>query len=601
MATIPTYDGPQLKERALEGAYQSRITSDAPFGGAAARQLEQVGSAFGQAADVLEKIQEREDADVVFRTETALKTEYLKFEDEARQNRKGVNAKGLMQDADKWWADAESRFTQGLNDRQRRLLSRSALQLRAQSANSVRDYENQELERSHDESWSASKATEARNAIANPKPEVVDTAVANIKQKNAYQAARKGWTPEQLAAENVKDTTTIHREVLSRMLDGNNPEAARMYFEKNQKDIDPVFYDQIEKKLNDKMTDKQALQKADSIASLPYDKGLEEISKIENPELRDKTRQRFKENYQDKQIMLREQEAEKARKEKASSDRVWQAIANGRKPSQADLDSMDGKERVQVNTYYEARAKASVDKRSGKLHAKEDNYEALDIAESAINSGEITSPQQLERFAPFLRAETFRGLRKTLDKRGEIPHTEVERSFSDRIGKPRSKWEKTDYEQWVAYQNYVNTNVKETKRPEDIDAWADKWFRSGYRKSEADDFFQSRMTMGEARTKGVTDFVFKTPKEVEPFVNSMASSMRQVKKSLPNARVDIPTGKTAGDELYTNYYKDATVWFSAQGQTVSGPRAAAYAVLKQNNKPITIANINAVIAQMKGQ
>ncbi len=601
MATIPTYTGPQVKERALEGGYQESIRSDAAFGGVAAKQLQQAGAAVTDLGEAFTKIQEREDADVVFRTETALKSEYLKFEDDIRQKRQGANAKGLAQDADNWWAEAESRFTNGLNERQKRLLSRSAVQLRAQSANSIRDYENQELERSHDESWSASKAVEARNAISNPKSEVVDTAVNNIKQKNAYQAARKGWTPERLASENIKDTTIIHREVLSRMLDGNSPEAARMYFEQNQKDIDPTFHDQIEKKLKDKMTDKAALQKADSIASLPYDKALEEVSKIQDPDMRDKTRQRVRENYQDKQIMQREQEAEKARKEKAASDAVWQAVANGKKPAQADLDAMDGKDRIQLNNYYEARAKAAVDKRSGKLHAKEDNYEALDIAESAINSGEITQPQQLERFAPFLRAETFRSLRKALDKRGEIPQTEVERSFLDRIGKPRSKWEKGDYEQWVAYQNYVNTNVKETKRPEDIDAWADKWFRSGYRKSEANDFFQSRMTMGEARTKGVADFVFKTPKEVEPFINEMASSMNRVKKNLPGATINVPTGKTAGDELYTNYYKDATVWFSAQGQTISGPRAAAYAVLKQNNKPITIANINAVIAQMKGQ
>ncbi len=602
MATIPTYTGPQIRERALEGGYQESIRSDAAFGGVAAKQLQQAGAAATDLGEAFTKIQEREDADVVFRAETALKSEYLKFEDDMRQKRQGANAKGLTQDADKWWAEAESRFTNGLNDRQRRLLAKSAIQLRAQGENSIRDYEDKELERSHDESWSASKAVEARNAIANPKSEVVDTAVNNIKQKNAYQAARKGWSPEQLASENLKDTTTIHREVLNRMLDGNNPEAARMYYEANQKDIDPLFHKKIEDTLQDKMTDKAAVQKADSMASLPYEKGLEEISKITDIPYRDKVRQRFRENHQDKQIIQREQDAEKLRKEKAAEQNVWRAISQGKKPEQADLNAMDPEVKVkEIDKYYEAKAKAVVDKRSGKLHAKEDNYEALDIAESAINSGEITQPQQLERFAPFLRAETFRSLRKTLDKRGEIPHTEVERSFSDRIGKPRSKWEKGDYEQWVAYQNYVNTNVKETKRPEDIDAWADKWFRSGYRKSEANDFFQSRMTMGEARTKGVTDFVFKTPKEVEPFINEMASSMNRVKKNLPGATVNVPTGKTAGDELYTNYYKDATVWFSAQGQTISGPRAAAYAVLKQNNKPITIANINAVIAQMKGQ
>lgn len=601
MATIPTYTGPQVRERGLEGGYQEPIRSDAAFGAAGARQLQQLGAATSDLGEAFSKIADREDADVVFRTETALKSEYLKFEDEIRQKRKGVSAKGLMQDADKWWAEAEGRFTSGLNDRQKRLLSRSGAQLKAQSQNSIRDYENTELERSHDESWAASKAVEANNAIANPKGEVVDTAINSIKNKNAYQGARKGWSPEQLAVENLKDTTIVHREILGRMLDGQNPEAARMYYEKNQKDIDPTFYDTIEKKLEDKMTDKAAVQKADSIASMPYDKGLEDIAKIQDPVLRDKTRQRFRENYQDKQILQREQEAEKARKEKAASDGVWQAIANGKKPAQVELDAMDGKERVQVNAYYEAKAKATVDKQSGKLHAKEDNYEALDIAERAIGTGEITQASQLERFAPFMRSETFRQLRKSLEKRGEISHTEMERTFVDRLGKTRTKWEKDDYDQWVAYQGYITSNVKETKRPEDVDAWADRWFRKGYRKAEANDFFKSSMTLGEAKAKGVTDFLFTTPKEVEPFINDMAASLRKVKKNLPGANITVPSGKTAGDEMYTSYYKDATVWFSAQGQSVSGPRAAAYAVLKQNNKPITLANINAVIAQMKGQ
>ena len=599
MATIPTYTGPQVKEQALEGGFQRPAPSAAAFGAAQGVALEQAGNAL---AKWQSKMQEQEDADVVFRTETALKTEYLDFQDKLRQSRQGATAKGVTVDAEKWWADAEQRFSAGLNDRQKNLVGQTGSRLRLQSIDSFRDYEMQERNRSEKESWNASKASEARIAIANPKAEVVSASIDSIRKKNAYMAQKEGWGAETLTAKNLEDTNIIHKEILNGLLKTADPVATRMYFDANRKEIDPAFYDTIESAIKGKEIEVTAVRTADSMMGKSYEEGIAEISKIGDVKLREATRQRFKENVQDSQILERERELKKVKEQTRAKEAVWGAVANGKKPAKADLDAMNQEERVrEVNAYFAAKAKASVDKTSGKLHAKEDNYEALDLAENLIQIGDVKDVKELERFAPFLRAETYRGLRKSLEKREEVSQTEVEKAFMDSIGKPRARWEASDYKEWVAFQNYINTNVKETKRPEDLSSWSERWFRSGYRKSEKDDFFSSSMTFGQAKTKGVSDFLFKTPKEVEPFINDMAASMRSIKKANPSINVTVPGGSTAGDELYTNYYKDATVWFSARKEQISGPRAAAYAILRQNNKPVTTSNINAVISEMKGK
>lgn len=588
MPVIPTYTGPQVKEQALEGGFQRPAQSAAAFGAAQGVQLQEAGSAI---AKWQAKMQEQEDADTVFRTETALKTEYLDFEDKLRNQRRGADAKGVTAEAEKWWAEAEQRFTTGLNDRQKSLLNQTGARLRLQSVDTFRNYEMQERDRSEKESWSASKGSEARIAIANPKAEVVTASIDNIRKKNAYMAQKEGWGEGVLAAENLKDTTIIHKEILNGLIKTDDPVAIRMYYDANKKQIDPQFYDTIESAITNKEVEVNAMRKADSMIGMNYEDGIAEISKIGDTKLREATRQRFKENVQDKQILDREREQQKVKAQRDAKEKVWGAIANGKRPGKSDLDAMNQEERVrEVDAYFAAKAKAAVDKKTGRLHAKEDDYAALDMAENMIKSGDLKDERQLERFAPFLRAETYRGLRKSFDKREEVSQKEVEDAFVDAIRKPRSKWENDDYKKWTDFQAYVNDNVKETRRPEDLLIWTDKWFRKGYSKGDPG----TKMPYYEARSKNVPDLLFPTPEIVQPAINEMNRIMK-------SAGAKVPSGKTAGDELYTNYYKDASVYFNARKEQITGARAAAYAILKQNNKPITPANIENVLQQMKGR
>lgn len=546
MATIPVYDGAQVKQAPLQGGFQEYAKSDAAFGGVEARTLGDVANATAKVSVLMERQQQREDADIVFRAETNLRAEYLKFETDIKKSRQGRYAEGVMDDNDKWWSDAETKFNENLNDRQRALLAKSASRLKLQSSANMSQYQDMQLEKSHDESWQASKAVIISDTATNPTADNITSGIAQIKDKNAYQGARKGWDADQLKVANLKDMTILHTSVIQQMAD-KNPAAAEKYF-----------------------------------ASVPTD------------EFDGTRRDAIKDSIENARIRFEAKtKAAVSAGEAAAEKRVWAAIRDGKEPSAVDLKMMNPEKAVkEVGGYFKQLAKAEAV--NGRLHAKEDNYEALDQAERAIQQGDITSERDLDRYAPFLRPETFRTLRKSFDKRGEISEKEMERVYSERTGETRAKWIKDEKKaaQWIEFKKYVQADVREKKRPEDVEALADRWFMSGYGKNDSV-FTNDPDTYGEARTKGRKDFVIKTPDSSKADVDGALSILRQ-------AKATTPTGGAAADEFYTNFYLDATRWFSARSEPISAGRAAAYAILKQNNKPITPANINAVIEQLKG-
>jgi hypothetical protein len=547
MPTIPVYDGPQVKEAPLRGGFQETINDPAAFGATQARQLGEVANTAAKVFQVVEAENARNDADAVFRAETNLRAGYLQYEAHVKKTRQGRSAEGVLEDTDKWWAEQEKAFTEGLaNDRQRALLARTASRLKLQSQAQMTDFQNVQLEKSHDESWAASKAIVISNAAANPTPANVQGALAEIKTKNAYQGARKGWDADQMTVQNMKDMTILHTSVVQQMAD-KDPAAAEKY-----------------------------------LAAIP------------NDEFDGARRDALKDGIERSRVHLEAKRRQAVSQGEADAEkRVWAAIAQGKQPREIDLNAMNQEKRVkEVGGYFKQLAKAEA--KDGRMHAREDNYEALDQAEKAIQQGDIQSERDLDRYAPFLRPETFRTLRKSFEKRGEVKESEIERAFNERMGETRAKWIKNEdkVKQWTAFKGYILDNVRETKRPEDVDSWADKWFSKGYGKEDSV-FSNDPDTYGEARVKGRKDFVIPTP---EMNKKDVAGALTILK----SAGASIPTGKTAQDEFYTNYYMDATRWFGARNEPVSGARAAAYAILKQNNKPITPANINAVLEQLKG-
>ena len=573
----------------MQGGQQEYIRSDAAFGGEQARQLGELSKAGMVAGNALndyaERAAYRDDmakADAAF---VALQEEYGQQSSNWKANRRMAKADGLVEDAHKWWADAEQRYTKDLNPRQQELLRQHASRYRLQGLNDVVAFQEGQKREFAINAGTAYIGGQIKDAAGNPLN--AGAARTNIQNKVNELKVINGWNDDMAKAEADRYTTIMHSEVVKTLIASGKPEEAQRYFEQAKKlgDFDPTKANDIEDGVKKAANLKRAEDLATRLGGQPLEKALATIAEEQDPEVRKAARQQYLLNQKDEELV-------KAQREKATSDRVWQDIANGRKPKQADLDAMDGKERIQVNSYFEAKAKAVADKNTGKLHAKEDNYTALDMAEELIKRGDVTDPQQLERFAPFLRAETFRTLRKSVEKRGEVPRAEVEKAFTDRIGKSKAKWGEGERAQWLAFQDYVNADVREKRRPEDLDALADRWFMKGYGKEDSI-FRADPSTFGQAQAKGRKDFLISTPETVQVDVDNALAVVKQ-------AGIKVPSGKAARDEFYTNYYLDAARWFGARNESLSPARAAAYSILKQNKKPITPANINAVVTQMKG-
>src|SRR5258706_9122182 len=95
---VPTYDNPEARPAPLPGARVESIATPGLLDAGATDQL-----AFGKSlqtagaglAAVAYDMQQRENADAVFKTEAQDKADYIAYEQEARTNRQGAYAKGV--------------------------------------------------------------------------------------------------------------------------------------------------------------------------------------------------------------------------------------------------------------------------------------------------------------------------------------------------------------------------------------------------------------------------------------------------------------------------------------------------------------------------
>jgi hypothetical protein len=260
---IPTYSAPQVEERALPGARQSSVASPSLFG-AEAEQTTQTGkslmNAGSQLGDIAVKMQERENADMVFRAETALKDDYLKFEEQTR-SRKGVNAWGVLPDTQQWFADQEKKHSELLqNDAQRYHFGKTFVRLRQTAEGQAAQYEVNERRHSQEEAGRASIASTTSLAAASADSVIAaarsgdDTVnpIGGLKldvlQKIHDLSRLGGWTPERRQFEESQHLTNFHKQVIQNMVD-KDPAIAKRYFETNKGEINGGEYDSINRVL----------------------------------------------------------------------------------------------------------------------------------------------------------------------------------------------------------------------------------------------------------------------------------------------------------------------------------------------------------------
>lgn len=245
MPRVPVYEQ-QTELRALPGVRQQSIASPATMGDGG--QLQQVGQALSRVGaglnEVAVKAQERENADMLFRAETAITEEYLGWQRQVETDRRGAAARGLTQDAQKWWDESLRKHEGNLgNDAQRALFAQRAQARRLRSIESLSGFENRELDRSETESWSANRSTTIQ--LGQTDPTKVGETVKELDRLHRYMGARRGWTPEVVAAGILEDTTALHSGVIKSLIRGDRATEARAYLEQHGAQMTPAAREQI--------------------------------------------------------------------------------------------------------------------------------------------------------------------------------------------------------------------------------------------------------------------------------------------------------------------------------------------------------------------
>lgn len=342
---VPTYDSPKVQRANLSGG--ENTTRALPV--AAGQTAGLLASAANVAADVGERWQQRRDLDEAFRVETQVMTDYSAFEQNLRKTRRGANAQGVVDDVDQWWAKIDDTYGKDVSPRVKELTKKSLARVRAQALESTGRYQMAEEDRAQVQSYEAVNGQEIQRAITNGKPEVIAGAKEKIGAAVRAFGAPRGWDADQVAAETLKWNNMLHTQAINTMVD-QSPERAKEYFEANRSEIDSANHARIDGMLDKAVTERKATDNAANMASLPFEQAIEKAGQIADPDERKLTIRAIRDLQADKNTAI-------SLREKAASDAVWQAVADGApmgKLPRALLAQMDGKERVQVNAHYAA-------------------------------------------------------------------------------------------------------------------------------------------------------------------------------------------------------------------------------------------------------
>lgn len=604
MPKIPTYDAPQVETRALPGVRQSSVASPSLFGAAAEQQialgkgLMQAGGRLGEFAAKLQAEDNETEA-------KALDTEFANFGRDVLNGANGDPSTGYLSRQGKTALDEYGKAQEALdkkrqeligkasNDRVRDLVGRTFDQ-RMLGFRDTMDGHARTQRRAHMEVTSKLRTDALTEDMADnwADPAKHATYLAGLRAEAASLADLNGITdPKEREAFTRDFTTKGHASVLTRMLSIGYADEAEKYLKEHGAGIDGKVRDQFKEKIEVVGGLKKQQTAADTIMGMGLDEGAA-LSYIEK-NYEGKDEQRIK---QEVKMRFAEQKGANDRKQKALYDQARVAILKGAgaKGIAGLVAEMDPGTRAETMEYLDVYARRRTAEANKDAKADLDDITNLDKVERLIEQGDITQRGQLALYAPYFSKGTLKTLATKIDKRGAVPPAEIRRVFEERKGAKVNVGKMNDNEraEWMAFQQYVLDNVKETRRPEDIDVWADRWFMSGYGKDDSV-FTNDPDTYGEARVKGRKDFVISTPQAAQAGVDSALGILAKNGVAMPKDK------KLARDEFYTTHALEAERWAAAHGMPSSPELTAAYALLKQAKKPVTAGNLDYVMKQLK--
>lgn len=499
MPTVPIYGNgvTQVRPSPVEAP---RATPDS-FGAIQGRQLQELGQAVQGAGegglDVMRKRQERENLDAVFRAETSLKNASTAFSTEMKK-RKGQNAKGVLEDATRFWDDQLTKGRDGLaNNAQKAAFDKVYQQHRTAGLGSAAEYESVEEQRALGEAAKANIEAAVEDGIANPG--AADLNIERIDATTRAYGALNGLPPEAVDAQIAKSRTAMHAGVIKSLVD-TNPGAARKYYNQYKDQVLPSDRDAIEDSLRAGETKGFAQRKAsDIMARYPgdYQKQLDTI----RDEVKDPDRQAAA--VAEVRARQAEKELNKGRTEQQAKDDTYQFIADaGRrgKPIVSVNDipdalwqGMSGTDRENVASHL-----ATIAANAGGPPKVTDRQKQIDL-ERAIEEGQVSRPEHLLYYEPYLTKGDYDNAKKKLEAAGKIDQTKLRQAFENRFGSKRDTWVKDNDQdaiaEWNMFQENANRGVEDrTYNNDQINKMVDDWFINNARPWKRDTTLGKELT-----------------------------------------------------------------------------------------------------------
>lgn len=338
MPQVPVYGGAQVRTAPLQPVQQQTI--DVSSG------MRVAAGALDQVAGELDK-GIRRDAEIEANTVDAeITAGWLKWDADNRRKYQGQNVDEYEAEAVKWWDKARETYGGKLSPLAQRAIGQQIGRKRNQAMGSVLGYVNAEKERAADQQGEAAAATAIEFAVDTGTP---TTAASQIKRIVAERGARKGWTTEQVQADQQRLLGTMHLTMIESMAERDAAGAAR-YYEENKGEIPATAQPKVEKILKGEADNQFAMQFAAERATKPLSEQLADAAKITDQQRREKTLLQIRNNH----AMVKAAQDER---EAAASDEAWQLIGKGRRVPESVLERMNGRERVQLQEHLIDRAK----------------------------------------------------------------------------------------------------------------------------------------------------------------------------------------------------------------------------------------------------
>lgn len=244
MPKVPTYDGLTVADTPLPGARSGSIASPALLGGAADNMIatgQSLTSVGNDLTQIAEKMQDRRNADVLLRTESAFKDALTEF-DTVQRSKKGAAVLadgGITEQTSKWFGDAVRKHSDLLeNDEQRRVFNEISTKLRTQTLSSVSVHQANESRSSLTDSTKASIVSSINRAAANANDwTIAETERGEISRRVDMLAQINGYTPEVRAVVLGENLTMLHSQMIQQLVK-TNPAAVEGYYKKYEGEID---------------------------------------------------------------------------------------------------------------------------------------------------------------------------------------------------------------------------------------------------------------------------------------------------------------------------------------------------------------------------